>query len=1104
MDKLSFWKQKIVQFFHDPPAKPYAWYPGTGGHANIAKKLFEYFTGKPLEWYNKFPDLAASGADRPLLYAERGQGPQVHQRWHQKPLITHPLSEGISLDVRKHGEETKAAQAEIREVLLFEEEEVVRELSEVLEDWQDADQLKTSFVRLWRRYREELVDYAALPGKGDPLWEEMPADSRCPDHSIWDHLRVTTALAFLTRQKLPDSQEPWLFKFSIGPVQRFIGEARTGRDLWTGSFLLSDLIFHAMVPVIERYGPDCVVYPDLRGNPRVDCWLFEKDLETLPELCRSPSTFAAVLPNAFTAVLPRGAQNDPHLAPLEELAKESRNAVYRRWGELAEIVKKWLRENTEDHTWIETWDRQHRDRAVYTCWSAVAWNKPEKIASEQSLRARALPAQRPGFRQPPPENRRQAENDRKKIALRRDRLAPWMTPDIWAHYEWAREVFAFTNLNMHQKERGFDYALTHHQLCVRHKLRKAAAPDSFDMQEQGEICTVCSRRQALGPVSQSGGTMDSHRRKTREFWSHKRLDPEKSGSDRLCAVCAMKRFLVEAGKDPVKKELTGINKIWAGMNAPYDEVVYRDGRIRVPFPSTAAIAAQRYLEKIVSDGSLEPFLRDVVEAFEQVDMGRTAFADSLPRMKAASEKAASAGKDFLEIDTQMSLFPEAIEGRMGKPGTDQETRDRLESLKKTVMRLRAETAKRNKAGDNFGEPGKQLAVIMLDGDNMGRLLLGERQAVGARWKDILHPDAAAKILDHPRFLDAGWADLLDAKRLMGPSLHAFVSRALAGFCHQIVPWVVEREFSGRLIYAGGDDVLCLAPAEDALGLAARLQQLFSAPWIVDTDYSEKPWKWREKDGKFEYDVQKARYRFVVPRPAGLGAPIKLPVSNKDNLEVHAAMDEGDYNPLLPADGRLFPMLGPRASLSAGIVYGHYKTPLTSMMRQCRYLLNHLAKDRAGRRAVALTHFSRNGIKTEFAFNWSAPGERQSAHRCFEKTRAAFESGQLPARLPYKLRQIMPEAAHALRHIDPEMKFENTDQVEARDRLLEGLFIRALDGKASEDAYYAFELWKQGIRFYLKNPGGGKDEPECFKDKSERAVDGLLLARALSATSGGEP
>ena len=34
--------------------------------------------------------------------------------------------------------------------------------------------------------------------RGDLLWAEMPADTRCPDHSIWDHMRVTTALAFLT------------------------------------------------------------------------------------------------------------------------------------------------------------------------------------------------------------------------------------------------------------------------------------------------------------------------------------------------------------------------------------------------------------------------------------------------------------------------------------------------------------------------------------------------------------------------------------------------------------------------------------------------------------------------------------------------------------------------------------------------------------------------------------------------------------------------------------------------------------------------------------------------------------------------------------------
>ena len=107
-----------------------------------------------------------------------------------------------------------------------------------------------------------------------------------------------TALAFLSRkiQNADDPQAPWLLRFSIGPVQRFIEESRTTRDLWLSSFLLFDLISHAMLPIVEHYGPYCIVYPDLRGHPCVDIGLYDlfgPSSGVLPERAQNPSTSSA-------------------------------------------------------------------------------------------------------------------------------------------------------------------------------------------------------------------------------------------------------------------------------------------------------------------------------------------------------------------------------------------------------------------------------------------------------------------------------------------------------------------------------------------------------------------------------------------------------------------------------------------------------------------------------------------------------------------------------------------------------------------------------------------------------------------------------------------
>jgi hypothetical protein len=49
MGERRFRQYKITQFFHDTPGKPYASWPGSGGHRRIAADLFERFTTLPLK-----------------------------------------------------------------------------------------------------------------------------------------------------------------------------------------------------------------------------------------------------------------------------------------------------------------------------------------------------------------------------------------------------------------------------------------------------------------------------------------------------------------------------------------------------------------------------------------------------------------------------------------------------------------------------------------------------------------------------------------------------------------------------------------------------------------------------------------------------------------------------------------------------------------------------------------------------------------------------------------------------------------------------------------------------------------------------------------------
>jgi hypothetical protein len=136
----------------------------------------------------------------------------------------------------------------------------------------------------------------------DPAYALLPADTRVPDHTIWHHADTATAM-------LPaDTGSGASFlSFALAPVQTFIAAARSLRDLWSGSLILSWLTFEALLPVIEDLGPAAVIFPYLRGNPMLDVWLRRKP--ALDRLISEPDQRARAapsLPNRFLAVVPTG------------------------------------------------------------------------------------------------------------------------------------------------------------------------------------------------------------------------------------------------------------------------------------------------------------------------------------------------------------------------------------------------------------------------------------------------------------------------------------------------------------------------------------------------------------------------------------------------------------------------------------------------------------------------------------------------------------------------------------------------------------------------------------------------------------------------------
>lgn len=258
-------------------------------------------------------DWWAAAADRPqwpcreiAVTTEKGQEKTIavadfaQVNWSKSPHLVHPLS-GITFDLQN------LSDTDVQDL----KQRSFNHFSQLLRRDDGVTDFKKSVLAFWRFGPEinssEEQDFGTL----GPLWHLLPADTRVPDHSIWDHLDLTSAFAgaFAADEK----GEAALLSLAIGPVQSFIEAARSTSDLWAGSHLLARLAWEAMKPVCEQLGPDAILFPRLRGVPQVDVWLrdecglpadwFERCEWTQKNTDANP-LFGAALPNRFVAVVP--------------------------------------------------------------------------------------------------------------------------------------------------------------------------------------------------------------------------------------------------------------------------------------------------------------------------------------------------------------------------------------------------------------------------------------------------------------------------------------------------------------------------------------------------------------------------------------------------------------------------------------------------------------------------------------------------------------------------------------------------------------------------------------------------------------------------------
>jgi CRISPR-associated protein Cmr2 len=959
MDKDLFWQLKLAARLHDPAEKALVLLRDPAGHENgtslaLARLLglFEpqseqvapdaetalaaviFREGIPRDLYRilQRADWWAAAADRPqwpMESAETGGFKVVswaQVRWSERPVLIHPLS-GESFELPGGLSELELEDVKRRSFEHF--AGLLKEFKEGSRDWRKIA------LAFWR-FGPELEEVADF-GKLGELWKLLPADTRVPDHSVWDHLDLVSAFAGAFASD--GRGEAGLLAFSVGPVQSFIEAARKIDDLWAGSHLLSRLTWEAAKPICEELGPDAILYPRLRGLALVDLWLRDEMglpptlFEGLPWKGKPPDAnplFAAALPNRFIAIVPADRA--------AELAEACRQRA-RRW--LLDLGLKVVDRLLEE---VGSRDRgAPRDESVpayeqMRCqveafpeihWAAVPFSlvRPKDSTRPTELDVEPLKAAMAPF-----------------YGVEPREPAGFLKSDPWKLL--AGEIDLPDGTAFYRPNPGVLYPALYE--VTERLLAAAKSVRPFDQRRQeGWRCTLTGETEWLT-------TDRSHLNVPR---GSRRSRNDKRGFRDGEHVETLWTRIADAQPSWAKSgehlgALPAIKRLWPTLFA--EEVRQDTGGITSRFVvSTHAMALahqlEAWLERPDPEQSLPVELR---ERLSESAKTRVALPRRLTRLRARGE--AEPGEDrALRIARQLvELLEEAQEAEQ----KEDKARDRA------LVRRAFATEENAPEGPSLET---YYALLLMDGDRMGAILSGDKRWT-IEFRQSFHPQISQAVADRFHGI-AALEKYLVERRPVSPSRHLAISGALNDFSQVVVPHIVEEIFPGRLIYAGGDDVMAMFPVADVLHAAQRLRWAYSGEFPEDRLES---WDSLHRRGQLA-----ARSGFALLR------------------------------------GRLMRMMGPRATASCGIVVAHHLAPLAFVLRELR-LAERKAKswkrERDGRTvdrdALHVTIVKRSGNTLNLTLDWGEPVKLLQRVRTFladpsVSRRAVYHTLEWLAHLP---------------------------------------------------------------------------------------------------------
>lgn len=646
----------------------------------------------------------------------------------------------------------------------------------------DDEKAKLAFLLLWQ-YVPELFEWVNV----------HPADSRIPSHSIYNHLVQTSAIATaivnvdkLSSGKL-EGDTPAFLLFTIGPVQNFIATARKTQDLWAGSYILSYLTYKSLEPLIDELGPDIVIYPNLRGQPLIERWIrktfsnatdenkfFDKIIKSIKsEFCKmenenddNEKLLIANIPNRFLALIPYGKN---------KTADKCKDALKKTLTKFAEEIEILIKEEYLKGLAVNP-SLQKEIECQLLSYFQVYYAILPWTTNKCNLG-----------------NRGNIPGGLTSESVFHDHSILFEKSEIRSLIE---EIIRL-NQNLESGEK-IDYTkvgigrlypllldLLEKLLGARKSIRDVQYLPSYNR----EKCHLCGENEIV--------FLATDENENNLYW-HK-LKEKNPGllkeNERLCGVCLFKRLFPKL----LEKEF--------------------DFQI-LSFPSTSEIASIPIKVELLKNN--EKFIEKFVEKHNKFKESIEASGKNLPFSKTVPAlKKIFGGKaqDFCSIDGQWlmeeSYSKDYLKSEFGIENIDEGI---LENMRQF---LKSENL-------NFS---RYFAILQMDGDHMGKWIRGFGKSEASEKiefptiRETIHCKVLGELLNESDNNEK-LKELVEKVHPVTPTYHQILSSRLITFALHETRRIVEEKYFGKLIYAGGDDVLALLPVNTVLKCAYELQKQY--------------------------------------------------------------------------------------------------------------------------------------------------------------------------------------------------------------------------------------------------------------------------------------